>query len=261
MKTVLITGAAHGIGRATARLFASEGWYVGLYDINEAGLATLGDELGAGKCCYSRCDVTDRESIAQALAHFAEHTEGQLHVLVNNAGVLSAGPFEAIEVSAHSAIIDVNIKGMTHVAQQAFSLLKQTAGATVVNLSSVSSIYAIPQLAVYSASKYYVSGFTKALNIEWEEHDIHVLCVKPPVVKTAMGESLPEHMNRRMASDMTPEYVAQAIFQATQGGRRMVYVLGFKSRLWAFMCKLLPKSGQRSLTRWLASHDQRDSII
>ena len=94
MKTVFITGAAHGIGLATARRFAAQGWFVGLYDINREGLAELLDSAEFDNACGQYCDVTDRASIEEALAHFAGRAGGRLDLLVNNAGILSSGRFE-----------------------------------------------------------------------------------------------------------------------------------------------------------------------
>ena len=84
MKSIFITGAAAGIGLATARRFAAQGWFVGLYDINREALqaALAGGEFP--NACRGFCDVTSRESIDVALADFASHTDGQLHVLVNS---------------------------------------------------------------------------------------------------------------------------------------------------------------------------------
>jgi NAD(P)-dependent dehydrogenase (short-subunit alcohol dehydrogenase family) len=253
MKTIFITGAAHGIGLATAKHFAGQGWFVGLYDINQEGLDTL---LASGEfphACGQYCDVTDRESIENALQHFDDHAGGRLDVLVNNAGVLSSGKFEEIDQSAHDLMIEVNIKGLTNVAQAAFPLLKKTPGATLVNLCSVSSIHGIPLLAVYSASKFYVNGLTEALHIEWAPHDIRVTSVKPPVVNTAMGHQLDPKLTQKMAMDMEPEHVAEAIQLAVEGSR-VGYILGTSARLWAWLDKFLPQSGRRRLVRYLTSH-------
>ena len=253
MKTIFITGAAHGIGLATARHFAGQGWFVGLYDINGESLQGLLDSGEFPNACGQQCDVTERSSIEASLQHFAENTDGRLDVLVNNAGVLASGPFQDIDESAHDRIIDVNIKGLTHVAQAAFPLLSQTPNATLVNLCSVSSIHGIPLLAVYSASKFYVNGLTEALNIEWAEHGIRVTAVKPPVVNTAMGHQLDPRLTEKMAMDMEPAHVAEAIQMAVDG-RRIGYVLGTSARLWSWIDKLLPESGRRALVRYLTAH-------
>ena len=251
MKTIFITGAAQGIGLATARHFASQGWYVGLYDINADGLNTLLESGNFPNACAAHCDVTDRVSIEAAMSHFAENTKGAMNVLLNNAGVLSAGKFEEISPQAHDLIADVNVKGFTHVAQAAFPLLKATPGAVMVNLCSASSIYGIPNLAVYSASKFYVRGLTEALNLEWADHDIRVTCVKPPVVNTAMGNVVSAQTGQKLGSDMQPDYVARAIEKAINGSR-VSYVLGTPTKVWALLDKWLPEFVRRKMVGYLA---------
>ena len=253
MKTLFITGAAHGIGLATARRFADQGWFVGLYDINSEQLNTLLASGDFPNACGKHCDVTQLDSINAALEHFAGHTSGRLDLLVNNAGVLSSGKFEEIDAASHDLIIDVNIKGLTHVAQAAFPLLKQTAGATLVNLCSVSSVHGIPLLAVYSASKYYVNGLTEALNIEWAPYDIRVTSVKPPIVNTAMGHQLSPQLTKKLGVDMEAGHVAEAIQMAAEG-KRVGYLLGTSARLWGLVDRLLPESGRRALVRYLTGH-------
>ena len=253
MKTLFITGAAQGIGLATARHFAAKGWFIGLYDINNEKLETLLASGDFPNACAQHCDVTQRSSIEAALNHFSSHTNGRMDVLVNNAGVLSSDNFEDIAAQDHDRMIDINIKGLTSVAQAAFPLLKQTPGAAMVNLCSASSIHGLPLLAVYSASKFYVNGLTEALHIEWAPHDIRVTSVKPPLVNTAMGHSLRPELMTKLSVDMQPEYVAEAIDMAVSG-KRMGYALGTSTRLWSFADKLLPESGRRWLVRHLTGH-------
>lgn len=250
MKTVFITGAAHGIGQATAKRFSSQGWFVGLYDINQEGLDAMLDSADFPNACGQHCDVTQRASIEAALQHFSESTGGRLDLLVNNAGVLSSGKFEDIAPEAHELIVDVNIKGLTNVAQAAFPLLQQTPGATLVNLCSVSSVHGLPLLAVYSASKFYVNGLTEALHMEWAPHDIRVTSVKPPIVNTAMGHQLDPSLTKKLGVDLEPEHVAEAIQMAAEGNRAG-YLLGTSARLWGWIDRLLPESGRRALVRYL----------
>lgn len=253
MKAIFITGAAHGIGLATAKRFAAQGWFIGMYDINTEALDKLLTSGEFPNACGQFCDVTDRQSIEDALAHFSAQTDGRMDVLINNAGVLSSGKFEEIDPLAHDMIMDINVKGLTRVAQMAFPLLKQTPGACLVNLCSVSSVHGVPLLAVYSASKFYVNGLTEALHIEWAEHDIRVTSVKPPIVNTAMGHSLDSQLMQRFAVDMEPEHVAEAIQLAVEGNR-MGYLLGTTGKVWGFVDKYLPEKGRRRLTRYLTSH-------
>ncbi len=252
MKSVFITGAAAGIGLATAKRFASQGYFVGLYDINESGLETA---LGSDKfphACSGYCDVSSRESIAAAIADFASHTDGQMSVLVNNAGVLTAGTFAEINPRAHDLMIDINIRGLTHVAQLGFPYLKATPDACLVNLCSSSSIHGIPNLAVYSSSKFYVNGLTQALHVEWREHDIRVTCVKPHLVDTPMAHAVVDDAVGAQEIKLKPEDIAAAIDKAVQG-KRVGYVVGPLARIWAVLNKLLPEFLQIKMVQQLAS--------
>ena len=253
MKTLFITGGAQGIGLATAKHFAAQGWFVGLYDINTAALEQLMASGEFPNACAHHCDVTRRDSIEEALAHFSDQTDGQLDLLVNNAGVLTSGNFEDIDPDLHDGIIDINIKGLTQVAQASFPLLRQTPGATMVNLCSVSCVHGLPLLAVYSASKFYVNGLTEALSIEWAKHDIRVTAVKPPLVNTRMGHSVQPELLSKFSVDMEPEEVAAAVQRAAEG-KRTGYLLGGSARVWAWLDKLLPEVGRRRLARYLTAH-------
>ncbi len=253
MKTMFITGAAHGLGLATAKRFAGQGWFIGIYDINREGLATALNSSDFPNACGQYCDVTERDSVEAALAHFSDHTNGRLDVLVNNAGVLSSGKFEEIDPAAHEQMIAVNVLGVTNVAQAGFELLMKTPGSTLVNLCSVSSLHGLPRLAVYSASKFYVDGLTEALHVEWAPHDIRVTSVKPPLVNTPMAHAVDPMITEKLSLNMEPEYVAAAIEKAILG-KRIDYVLGTSARLWAYADKFLPESGRRWLVRYLTNH-------
>ncbi|RRJ83213.1 SDR family oxidoreductase [Aestuariirhabdus litorea] len=252
MKSVFITGAGSGIGRATALLFADRGWFVGAYDLKVEALETLAGELGE-RCCFQHCDVADRDSIARAFEQFARHSGGTLEVLVNCAGVLTGGRFAEMDPAALGAMIAINVQGLTDVAQLGYPLLKQTPGATLVNLCSASSVHGVPDLAVYSATKFYVNGLSEALAIEWAADDIRVRAIKPPLVQTAMGAAAPQRYRKRMPATMSAECVAEAIY-ACPGSARTSHLLGGKARLWGLVSRCLPEPGRRQLTRWLANY-------
>lgn len=245
-KSVFITGAAQGIGLATAAHFHRQGWFVGLYDINEAGLEVAHKELS--RSCYGALDVRDENAVAQAFKSFASHTGGKVDVVVNCAGVLSAGHFEEIESAATDRMIDINVKGLTYVARHALPLLKATPNSTLVNICSASSIYGVPMLAVYGATKHYVNGLTQALSIEWQRFGIRVKAIKPPIVKTEMGLSLPDSFDKYMAADMEVDYVARSIWNSVSGSR-VSYILGVKTQVLGLLCRWLPDAMARSLMK------------
>ncbi len=111
MKTVFITGAASGIGLITAQMFAKQGYFVGLYDINLEGINALLASEEFPNACGGFCDVTDTNSIKAALADFAEHTDGVLDVLINNAGIMPLSFLKNLHEDEWEQMIDVNIKG------------------------------------------------------------------------------------------------------------------------------------------------------
>jgi NAD(P)-dependent dehydrogenase (short-subunit alcohol dehydrogenase family) len=246
LKSAFITGAASGIGLATARRLASDGWFVGLYDLDGTAIDGLLARPEFPLACGGTCDVTRYDSVEQAMTHFAKASGGRMDLLINNAGVLTAGHFESIDPAAHEAMIAVNVQGLTSVAQLAFPLLRETPRSTLVNLCSVSSIHGVPLLAVYSASKFYVEGLTQALAIEWAEHGIRVLSIKPPFVRTAMIGGMPEQLTRTLTVDFDPEQVAEAIVRALEGSGQS-YLLGWKARTLGFLGKVLPDP----LRRWM----------
>src|SRR5260221_8382523 len=110
--SIFITGAAAGIGRVTAELFSSGGWFVGAYDMNAAELESLRSGLGAQNCLVETLDVADAAALSSALNRFFETAGGGLDVLFNCAGIVSVAHFEDIPLARHHQIVDVNLKGV-----------------------------------------------------------------------------------------------------------------------------------------------------
>ncbi len=214
-KTILITGAASGIGRETALLFAKKGWFTGILDVNEAGINHVASEIGKENCFAAVMDVTDTESVRSGIDAFAAKTGGRLDVLVNNAGILKFGLFETVDIADHLKIVDVNFKGCLNCIHCALPYLKKTPGAKMINISSASSIYGVPELSVYSATKHALSAMTEALDIELERYGIGVCDIKPPYVKTPLLETPEEvYSIKKMGIHLGPEKVAEAVWKA-----------------------------------------------
>lgn len=252
-KQVFITGAASGIGRSTAELFASRGWRVGLADRDAQGVARLAEALGPATAPCP-CDVTDPGSVESALAAFCG-PEGRLDLLVNNAGLLHIGPFEDMPPAAHRDLIEVNARGVVEVLLAAFPRLARARGG-VVNLSSASAAYGSPDYATYSASKMFVRGLSEALDVEWRRHGIRVACIMPAFVRTPMIAGWRSGAMDRLGVQLGPEDVAEVIWRAAHG-RRLSWHVGWRYRLLRAVTQPLPEALKRLMMRWVSGYPGR----
>jgi NADP-dependent 3-hydroxy acid dehydrogenase YdfG len=214
MKSIFITGASAGIGKATAVLFAQKGWFVGITDVNEAGLRALKEGVNGRIGYMAPMDVKDAGRVAVILQEFNDAAGGKIDVLFNNAGILRVKPFENIPLVDQHSILDVNNKGVLNCTYLAFPYLKKTRGARVINMASVSSIIATPTEATYTASKFWVRGLTEALNMEWKRHGIHVCDIMPNYVNTPMVEQNPGKLVDGVGVNITAEDVAGIVWKA-----------------------------------------------
>ncbi|WP_445166318.1 SDR family oxidoreductase [Mycolicibacterium sp. Dal123E01] len=255
--SVFITGAAAGIGRATALTFAGHGYRVGAYDVDFAGLATLRDEIAGrgGEVAIGELDVTDAAAWSAQLGEFAG-TTGTLDILVNNAGVLSTGALQDVPLSAHRQMVDINFYGALAGLHAAFPYLRDTAHAQVVNMCSASALYGQPELATYSATKFALRALTEALELEWRRYDIRVLAMWPLFVKTAMTDGMETGSTKSLGVNLGPDDVANAVYAATHRGRgrlaKVHYPVGRQTRVLAMMGQVSPNWVQRLLTKYLA---------
>lgn len=226
-KAIFITGAASGIGRETARLFASRGWRVGLYDVDEAGLAALAAEIGETRCRTGRLDVRDASRYREHVAAFGSWTGGRMDALFNCAGIMRMGPFDQTPLEEHVRTVEINIVGVLNGIHLSLGLLKATPGAHVVTMGSASGIYGSPDLASYSASKFFVRGLTEALNVELERHGITVTDLMPLYVDTPMvrSQSYRAGSLELFGARLTPRQIAAIVWKAVHG-RRVHWVPG-----------------------------------
>jgi NADP-dependent 3-hydroxy acid dehydrogenase YdfG len=259
-KTVFITGAAAGIGRATALTFAARGYLVGAYDIDEVGLATLTDEFGrlGATVVSGHLDVTDPAEMTQRITEFTQETGGRLDIVINNAGILLAGPFQDIAIGAQLKEIDVNTKGVVNGMHAAFPYLRATSGATVVNLASASAIYGQAELATYSATKFFVRGITEALDLEWRRYGIRVIAIWPLYVQTAMTAGIHTGTTESLGIQLTAQDVADTIVAALEPSRlsralhQVHFAVGTQTRIMTTSSRFLPAWLNRLLNKRLA---------
>lgn len=225
-KSIFITGAASGMGRETARLFVAKGWFVGGFDVNDAGLAALRDELGPDNCLVRRLDVTDREDYRGALEAFGEATGGAMDILYNNAGIGRGGPFADQPFEDVLAVVNVNLIGVLIGIHSALPLLKATPGSMCFTTSSSSATFGMPGIAVYSATKHAVKGLSEALAVEFKAYGIKVADVLPglidtPILPPGAVENAPKEGPFRA---IPPMDVAQVVWEAYHADKLHWYV-------------------------------------
>ena len=213
---MVITGAGAGIGRAAARRFAARGWTLCATDVNSSALETLREELG-DRHTYATMDVTDKDDVSRVLAEFAAQHGGSFDLLLNNAGVAFLGDFEALTLEQHELVTGVNVNGVLNCTYLAFPYLSKAPQAKVINMCSLSAEYGLPSEATYSASKFWVRGFTEAMNIEWERHGIHVCDIMPNFVATPMMDVAPTDIVNSVGIKLTADDVADTIVKAAGG--------------------------------------------
>jgi NADP-dependent 3-hydroxy acid dehydrogenase YdfG len=224
-KAIFITGGASGIGRAVAIFFAGKGWFVGIADVNKAGMAQTAALLPAGASSTHMLDVRDRNAWDSALTDFTKASAGRLDVLFNNAGIARGGQFCDVSHADNDLLIDVNLKGVINGAEAGFSYLKATAGSCLLNTSSLAGMVAGPGLAVYAATKFGVRALTEALEVEWAPHGIKVCSLMPSFIETPLLDENTSGTNRNVRQsvldsglEITPvDRVAEAAWAAVQG--------------------------------------------
>ena len=182
-RTVIVTGAARGIGLATTRLFISEGWQVAMVDRDGDELARAADPLNDAKPFL--CDVSSPDAVEDMIAR-VQAWAGQLDALVNNAGVADFGPIEQTSFERWRTIMATNLDGVFLCSQAAIPLLKDSKGA-IVNIASISGLRASTLRTAYGTSKAAVIHLTQQQAAELGEHDIRSNCVAPGPVRTKLA--------------------------------------------------------------------------
>jgi NAD(P)-dependent dehydrogenase (short-subunit alcohol dehydrogenase family) len=202
-RTVYVTGAASGLGRATAALFAREGAKVFAVDLNGEGVVeTVGAIRSAGgNALGGVCDVTDRESVDASIAYMVE-TFGSLQILINVAGVGRAARFEEIDEREWGRTLAVNLTGVFHTTQAALPHLLAQRGGSIVNVASIAGMRGQAYCSAYCASKAGLINFTRSIALEFATRHLRANCIAPAGIQTDLiGNFVPRE-------DFEPQLVA-----------------------------------------------------
>lgn len=244
-RVAAITGAARGIGLATATALVGEGATVAIGDIDEPmaqeAAALLGDQAVG-----LPLDVTDRESFAAFLAE-TERRLGPIDVLVNNAGIMPLGPFVAESDETADRQIDINLRGVIHGMKLALPAMTERRGGHIVNIASAAGKAGLPGGATYCATKHAVVGLSEAVRAELRGTGVELSLVMPTVVNTELGSGLPRTRGVRLAE---PEDVAAEIVNALKCGRFEVFVPRSLGAI-AKVTQILPRRAREAVTHAL----------
>ena len=222
-KTVVITGAASGIGLALCRSFARDHYAIMAVDCDDEGLQALRKSLeGDGaKITTAVADVSDRTTLEKAV------TSASVDVWINNAGIHGNGDFEISDEAFYRRVIGVNLLGVMHGTQIALQQMEKRGAGRIVNIASVSGHIPSPFLSIYSATKHGVVGFTRSLQAElkMKGSNTHLMLVSPGFVKTPLIKSdprfnFPKYLEWTLSS---AEEVSRSVMRGLKKGQSEVY--------------------------------------
>ncbi|MFI0357877.1 SDR family oxidoreductase [Actinomadura sp. 9N407] len=242
-KVIAITGAARGIGLATARALKAKGATVVIGDIDEAAAKEAGGRLGAAAFPV---DVTSRESFTAFLAA-AEEAAGPLDVLINNAGIMPIGPVTGESDADARRCLDINVHGVMLGTKLALERMLPRGGGHIINIASLAGVLYTPGLALYNASKAAVIGFTEATRLEVQDRGVHVSAVLPTFTNTDLVAGTASPKGQKNAE---PEDIAAAVVELIGRPRPQMVVprkLGRQVRISG----LLPEKVRQSMSRKL----------
>ncbi|NKX90313.1 SDR family oxidoreductase [Nocardia coubleae] len=244
---VAITGAARGIGLATARAFVAAGARVALGDLDEALVVQAAAEFG-DRAMGHALDVTDKDSYARFLDAAVDWHGRPLDVLVNNAGVMPNAPFLEQSDRIDRLTMDVNVYGVIHGMRLALPAMVERGYGHVVNVASLAGKFPLKGLAVYNASKFAVVGLTAATRLEMDGTGVSVSTVLPSAVRTELSSGI----DVGILPTVEPEDIAAAVVRTVQTRAAETSVPSYVG-VAANAATLLPESLIRLVRK--AAHD------
>lgn len=249
-RTVVITGAASGIGAALARRLADKGATLRLIDRNADQLAAIAKELGNRVASHHVADVADKEFVAALPGEMADiDGKTRVDVLINNAGIAAMGRFDELELDEFERVLDINLHGVIRMTKAFLPCLQPQA--RIVNLSSLFGLIGPPGQVPYVTSKFGVRGFSDALRSELHPTGIKVVCVHPGGIRTSIATNA--HIAGSIGRDdaqsatdafgkflkLSPDRAAQLIIRATEKGSPRL-VIGSDAKFGDLLSRSMP---------------------
>ena len=182
-RVCIVTGGAQGIGQACSRRFARENARLVIADIDDKQGQALAAEL---KCLYLHCDVGDKTQVDALVAQTISRY-GRIDVLVNNAGIFKAADFLYVTEADFDAVLRVNLKGSFLAGQAVAREMAKTGGGSIINMSSVNGVLAIPNIASYNVSKGGINQLTRVMALALADKGIRVNAVAPGTIATELA--------------------------------------------------------------------------
>lgn len=271
-KSVVITGAASGIGEALAMHFAARGARLLLADIDAAGLERVANAARqSGATCQTRTVDTGNENAIFSLAAYAMDTLGGADIVINNAGVGLVAPVDGLPTPDAQWLMNINFWGVVHGCRAFLPQLRKREDAVLVNISSIFAMVSVPTQSIYNASKAAVRAFSDSLREELLDSGVDVLSVHPGGIKTnianksrivdvSMIANTPQEMrdNFSRLARTTPEQAAAVIVRAIE--RRQTRVLiGADAKVMDWMFRLFPARASHwtsAFGQWLRAKAQ-----
>ncbi|MDJ0847015.1 MAG: SDR family NAD(P)-dependent oxidoreductase [Myxococcota bacterium] len=205
-RVALVTGAASGMGRATAFLFADEGARVGIVDLDGGKLEAVAEEIrgAGGEVWHRQLDITDRDALEATVADLAAHWDG-LDIVVNNAGYAGLAPFDhETYLEVWNRTLAVNLESQVHLIRAALPHLRKSDAGRIVNIASTEGLGATRFNSPYTASKHGVVGLTRGLAVELGREGITVNAICPGPIQTGMTAAIPDEQKAVFARRRVP---------------------------------------------------------
>lgn len=257
-KRAFITGAASGLGKALCLELASDGWTIGISDINDEQLAITSQQIvqAGGKPISFRLDVSDREQYREVVDKFLLQTGG-IDLLVNNAGVGDGGVFEEYSLDNWEWMVRVNQMSVVYGCHLFIPSFKQQRSGHIINIASLAAISCAPQMGAYNMTKAAVVAISETLYGELMDFNVQVSCAQPSYFKTNIASSVRggERVKRITQylldrSHLEPKVIAQEILQRSGNGELYIILPKNARKLWWYK-RIFPmrfrKMGERKV--------------